>query len=141
MLSFVARSCEIIDPSLNLVDRSCWIRDPSLGSMPTSACLACKSRGEEVTYIGQSRRPIRARFNEHLGNACLRSPHTGLGDHTLLEHANMDTTQINSNFHIEILTTKEHEADPRICESVYIRENGPTMNTKSRSRPLTKHVI
>ena len=104
-------------------------------------CLECGRRGERATYIGQSRRPIRARFNEHLGDARLRKPDTGLGDHTLEEHEDMTNTEINSNFHIAILTTKEHEADLRICESIYIRDNCPTMNTKSRSWPLTKHVI
>ena len=104
-------------------------------------CLECEREGVQATYIGQSRRPIRARFNEHLGDARLRNPDTGLGDHTLEHHENMDNIQINSNFSIEILTTIEHEADLRICESVYIRENRPTMNTKSRSWCLTKHVI
>ena len=42
-------------------------------------CLACKRQGAQASYIGQSRRPIRARFNEHLGDARLRKPDTGLG--------------------------------------------------------------
>ena len=104
-------------------------------------CVACRRDGVQATYIGQSRRPIRARINEHLGDAPLRKPDTGLGDHTLAEHENMTNNQINSNFLIEILATKDHEAELRICESVYIRENRPTMNTKSRSWSLTKHVI
>ena len=104
-------------------------------------CVACGRKGVRATYIGQSRRPIRARFNEHLGDARLRKPDTGLGDHALDYHSDMDNTQINSNFHIEILTTEQHEADLRIGESIYIRDNNPTMNTKSRSWSLTKHII
>ena len=105
------------------------------------ACLDCQSKGVLATYIGQSRRPIRVRFNEHLGDARLRKPDTGLGDHILEHHCDMDNSKINSNFHIEILNTKEHEADLRICESVYIRDQTPSMNTKSRSWSLTKHII
>ena len=104
-------------------------------------CMTCRDKGVEATYIGQSRRPIRARYNEHLGDARLRNVDTGLGDHTIDYHGNMDTKDINSNFHIDILTTRDHEADLRICESVFIREYNPTMNTKSRSWCLTKHVI
>ena len=89
-------------------------------------CLACEREGTTATYIGQSRRPIRARFNEHLGDARLRKSETGLGDHTLDWHTDMSNTEINKNYKIEILTTKEHEADLRICESVYIRDNNPT---------------
>ena len=90
---------------------------------------------------GQSRRPIRVRFNEHLGDAHLRKPDTGLGDHTFGHHADMDNKQVNVNFHIEIITTKDHEADLRTCESIFIREHNPSVNTKSRSWCLTKHVI
>ena len=104
-------------------------------------CLTCQSIGVLATYIGQSRRPIRARFNEHLGDARLRKPDTGLGDHISEHHWEMDNNKINSNFHIEILTTKEHEADLRICESVHIRDQTPSMNTKSRSWNLTKHIV
>ena len=128
--------------------KRCHTCDNSLQGLCTTrmtvykiTCLECEREGVQATYIGQSRRPIRARFNEHLGDARLRNPDTGLGDHTLEHHENMDNIQINSNFSIEILTTIEHEADLRICESVYIRENRPTMNTKSRSWCLTKHVI
>ena len=104
-------------------------------------CLACQIEGVEATYIGQTRRPIRARFNEHLGDARRRKLDTGLGDHTVDYHTNMDNSQVNRNYHVEILTTKEHEAELRICESVYIREHNPSMNTQARSWRLTKHVI
>ena len=46
------------------------------------SCRACANAGTQATYIGQSRRPIRVRFNEHLGDARLRRPDTGLGEHT-----------------------------------------------------------
>ena len=104
-------------------------------------CWDCKNKGEAAVYIGQSRRPVRIRFNEHLGDARFRRPDTGLGEHTLAFHPEMDNTAINSNFSIEILATKHHEADLRICESILIREQNPSMNTMSRSWSLTKHVI
>ena len=104
-------------------------------------CLACKRQGAQASYIGQSRRPIRARFNEHLGDARLRKPDTGPGDHTLDWHTDLSNSEINKNYYIKILTTKKHEADLRICESIYIRENASSMNTKARSWSLTKHVI
>ena len=104
-------------------------------------CLACKRKGIRATYIGQSRRPIRIRFNEHLGDARLRKPDTGLGEHTLEHHTEMDSKEINTNYRIEILTTKEYEADLRISESMYIRDNSPSMNTKTRSWKLTKYVL
>ena len=104
-------------------------------------CVACLMKGVQATYIGQTRCPIRARFNEHLGDARLRKLDTGLGDHTFEFHSDMDSKQVNSNFQIEIITTKDQEAELRICESMYIRECNPSMNTKSRSWSLTKHVI
>ena len=104
-------------------------------------CRACANAGIQATYIGQTRRPIRVRFNEHLGDARLRKMDTGLGEHTLAHHTDMPNSDINKNFSIEIITTKDHEAELRISESVLIRDHNPTMNTKSRSWSLTKCVI
>ena len=88
-------------------------------------CSACQKEIITATYIGQSRSPIRIRFNEHLGDARLRKPDTGLGDHTFEYHSDTDSQLVNSNFRIKILTTKNHEAELRICESMYVHQRQP----------------
>ena len=50
-------------------------------------CNLCTSIGDEVTYVGECKRPIRLRFNEHVLNAKHSSPDTPFGDHFRAQHA------------------------------------------------------
>ena len=84
--------------------------------------------------------PINIYFNEHLGDARLCKPDTVLGDHNFECHTEIDSKEINTNYRIKIFTTKEHEADLRISEDIYIRDNSQ-MNTKSRSWNLARYMM
>ena len=97
--------------------------------------------GGWASYIGQSRSPIKVRFNEHLIEARLHRSDTGLGEHTIDFHMETDIKEISTNYRIQILTNEEHEADLRISESIQIRDNNPSMNSKFTSWNLTKYVL
>ena len=103
-------------------------------------CTSCKNVDRTEFYIGESRRPVRYRFNEHLSDARLRKTETPLGDHILDFHPSMDDTTINSNFSIEILSTLRDSPDVKISESMKIIQHRPTMNQKGSSWPITKYL-
>ena len=87
-------------------------------------------------YIGETSRPVRERYKEHLSNARLRTLGTGLGEHVLDMHSELSHKQINSNFQIEVLSRNRDVADNKIDESIKIRDQEPNMNTYSTSWPL-----
>ena len=67
-------------------------------------CNLCNSTGISEYYIGESKRPIRYRFNEHLWDARLRRMDTPLGEHIPNSHTDISNADVNNAFHIEILT-------------------------------------
>ena len=87
-------------------------------------------------YIGESTRPVRLRFNEHLSNARLRKSETPFGEHVKLFHDQLEENIINKSFSIEILSTNRDCADLKIDESIKIRNLNPPMNTMTSSWPL-----
>ena len=103
-------------------------------------CEFCETEGRKEFYIGESTRPIRHRFNEHLSDARLRKMDTPLGEHILDCHRNKSNADINYSFHIEILKTGRDCADIKIAESVQIRNLKPTLNTMRSSWPLVHHT-
>ena len=103
-------------------------------------CKLCKSTGNSEYYIGESKRPIRYRFNEHLGDARLRRMDTPLGEHILNSHTDISNADVNNAFHIEILSTDRDVPEVKIDESVHIRNLLPTLNTMSSSWPLVHSV-
>ena len=103
-------------------------------------CKLCKSTGNSEYYIGESKRPIRYRFNEHLGDARLRRMDTPIGEHILNSHTDISNADVNNAFHIEILSTDRDVPEVKIDESVHIRNLSPTLNTMSSSWPLVHSV-
>lgn len=87
-----------------------------------------------ATYIGESKRRVRDRFNEHLRDAKHRTKNTPLGDHTLLKHS--DSSINSASFTISILRVCKDVADLKIAESVEIRNRRPSLNTQTSSWPL-----
>ena len=102
------------------------------------SCKLCDSAGRPQFYIGESERPIRYRFNEHLGDARLRRLDTPLGEHVLELHADIPSSDVNNSFRIEILIAVKPEVT--IDESIYIRNLSPTLNTMQSSWPLVNSV-
>ena len=54
-------------------------------------CELCEKRKTRNTYIGETKRSVRLRFNEHLRDARHRAPDTPLGDHMTACHPDLDT--------------------------------------------------
>ena len=104
-------------------------------------CAACKKSGREEFYVGESRRPVRYRFNEHLSNARLRHIESPFGDHMLDYHPNMSIAAINTNFLIDILCVSRDVADVKINESIFIKKLRPTLNKAGSSWPTTKFIV
>ena len=103
-------------------------------------CKSCHSDGSPHFYIGESKRPIRYRFNEHLGDARLRRLDTPLGEHVLELHRDMSSEEVNNAFRIEILSADRDVPEVKIDESIHIRDRAPTLNTMSGSWPLVHSV-
>ena len=101
-------------------------------------CNICQSQQQTVTYVGESTRPIRYRFNEHLSDARLRKTDTPLGEHILDKHSDLDNIQINKSFSIKLLDTGKDCADVKIKESLHIKKLKPQLNTMTSSWPLTR---
>ena len=98
--------------------------------------IKCKICGN--LYIGKTRRMIRTRFMEHLGDARNQRKGSDLGDHMLSEHPN--TQSKNEDFEISILHTCKDEANLRITESIEIRNKKPALNKNSFSWRLLQPV-
>ena len=96
-------------------------------------CKLCKG-----VYVGKTRRMVRTRFMEHLGDARNRRRGTDLGDHVLAEHQN--TQPKNDDFQIEILHICKDEANLMITESIEIRNRRPALNKNSFSWRLLNPV-
>ena len=89
-------------------------------------CKLCNS-----TYVGKTRRMLRTRFMEHLGDARNQRKGTDLGDHVLMAHTNL--TPKNDDFKVRILHTCKDEANLRITESIEIRNRKPALNKNTSS--------
>ena len=63
-------------------------------------CKLCERSGHKVLYIGESIRPVRCRFDEHLSDARLRRPYTPLGEHIIDAYFNSSSDEISSSFTI-----------------------------------------
>ena len=95
-------------------------------------CNLCSEN--PATYIGESKRRVRDRFNEHLRDAKNQTKNTPLGDHIALKHP---SSIINStSLKISIQRICKDVADLKIAESVEIRNQRPTLNTQTASWPL-----
>ena len=98
------------------------------------SCKKCSQR--PCFYIGETSRPIRERFKEHLSDARLRKLGTGLGEHVLDVHTDLSNKQINETFLVQILSRNRDVADNKIDESIKIRDSNPNLNTYTTSWPI-----
>jgi len=90
-----------------------------------------------IFYVGETKRSIRDRYNEHLGDARLRREYTPLGEHMIGKHSNMEHSDTNTNFKVEILATARDNADLKVLESLHIRNLRPQLNTQTTSWYIT----
>ena len=89
-------------------------------------CTLCKK-----TYIGETGRMVRLRYNEHLRDAKNKRKDSPWGDHFSQEHQNAqpDHTTITAS----ILQACSQDRDRKIAESLHIRERRPALNTNIAS--------
>ena len=87
-------------------------------------------------YIGESKRRVRERFNEHIRDAKNKTNNIPLGDHIARRHP--DRTITSTSFKISILVERVFKdvADLKIAESIQIRNQRPNLNTQISSWPL-----
>ena len=101
-------------------------------------CKLCEAEQRAEFYVGECTRPVRYRFNEHLGDARLRKLDTPLGEHIVAYHLDLPNTEINTSFRIEILSIGRDCAEVKIQESLHIKTLKPTLNTMKSSWPLVR---
>ena len=99
------------------------------------ACELCEEKKTRNTYIGETKRSVRLRFNEHLRDARHRNPDTPLGDHMTACHPDHQT-QPDKCFRISILKVCEDGPNRKITESMFIRDRRPPLNTQTTSWPI-----
>ena len=94
-------------------------------------CLVCEE-GESF-YVGETRRAIRLRFNEHVRDAKHKRGETPFGLHQQLH---TDTELNSSNLRLRILHKAKDGPDRKIWESIFIRDLQPSLNTQTSSWPI-----
>ena len=92
----------------------------------------CKLCGD--SYIGESKRPVRLRFNEHVRSMLGATEYTPLGDHFRNKHPGINREK--SMLGVQILRRTLDHPDRKITESLYIRDRKPKMNENMMSWPI-----
>ena len=93
-------------------------------------CTLCDN--DESFYIGETRRSVRLRYNEHLQDAKNKTD-TPFGLHQI-KHPDVQLS--GSNVTIKILHICKDGPDRKIWESICIRDLQPTLNTQTSLWPL-----
>ena len=93
-----------------------------------------------MTYIGESMRPVRLRYNEHRRDAINKTANTPFGDHFGKEHI-QDQLHTNQNIlDLKVLYRALDHPDRKIAESIYIRRRAPALNIQGSSWPIMRVV-
>ena len=96
--------------------------------------IDCTTCGEGKTfYVGETRRSVRLRFNEHLRDAKNKRGETPFGLHQQL-HPDIELN--SSNLRLKILHKAKDGPDRKIWESIFIRDLQPNLNTQTSSWPI-----
>lgn len=93
-------------------------------------CMLC----EDTTYLGETKRHVRLRFNEHLRDAKNKTRDTPFGDHMRNHHPDISVTP--TTLKIRILRRCKDVASLKITESKCIRDMNPKLNTQTSSWKL-----
>ena len=101
-------------------------------------CRLCESHQNSVTYVGESMRPVRLRFNEHRRDALNKTPGTPLGDHFLADHAQNDASNHRVLLKLKVLYKAQDHPDRKIAESIFIRNQKPPLNSQQSSWPIMR---
>ena len=101
-------------------------------------CRLCKQDLNKAQYVGESMRPVRLRFNEHLCNAKNRTVNTPLGDHVLQKHTAQEIQAISEPLELKVIHRARDHADRKIAESIIIQDRQPSLNTQGTSWPIMR---
>ena len=96
--------------------------------------LECGLCGDK--YVGETKRPVRLRYNEHLRDGSNRTFDTPIGDHFITKHPEQNIT--DHTLKAKIIRRCTDEADRKISESITIRDATPSLNTYTASWPLLR---
>ena len=102
------------------------------------SCDLCASNDSNAIYIGETKRSVRERFNEHLRDAKNKTKNTPLGEHVSKKHPSDTIT--HTSFQITILQICKDVAELKISESIHIRNQRPNLNIMSSSWSLIPPV-
>ena len=97
-------------------------------------CNICKRSGQDRTYIGETKRPVRLRFNEHIRDVFNESEDTPMGDHFRESHPGTDGGA--NPLGIRILYLSKDHPDWKIAESLLIQKGHPQLNVNTSSWPI-----
>ena len=99
-------------------------------------CGMCEGDGRDGIYIGETKRPLRLRFNEHVRDALNRTPDTPMGDHFIGKHSGSQLRQGKVPLTIKVLHKSKDHPDRKIAESLLIKEYRPALNHNISSWPI-----
>jgi len=97
--------------------------------------LECGLCGEK--YVGETKRPVRLRYNEHLRDGSNKTLDTPIGDHFSTRHPEQNAT--DTILQAKIIRRCTDEADRKQAESITIRDTTPSLNTYTASWPLLRN--
>lgn len=98
------------------------------------SCQLCRTNNIKTEYIGESKRPLRLRYNEHLRDMVGRKEDTPMGDHFREAHENTHTT--STPIEAKVLYRAVDHPDRKIAESIWIRNQQPKLNSNISSWPI-----
>ena len=94
--------------------------------------IGCELCSPTEFYIGETKRPIRYRFDEHFRDGTNRTPQTPLGDHMLGCHPNESSPKLS----VAIVRRCRDGADRKIAEALTIRDRQPKLNSQFDTWPV-----
>ena len=86
-----------------------------------------------VTYVGETKRPVRLRFNEHLRDTLNKTHDTPMGDHFQECHS---THEGGIPLKVRVLYKSEDHPDRKTAESLLIQKKRPKLNSNMSSWPI-----
>ena len=100
--------------------------------------ITCNLCPQKTSYVGESKRSVRLRFNEHLRDAKNQTKNTPFGEHFMQSHPDVKIDE--NTLSISILQTCKDVGELKIAESIEIRNIKPSLNIMSSSWMLVKPV-
>ena len=98
------------------------------------SCNICHEQGQKTTYIGETKRPVRLRFNEHYRDVQNETEDSPMGDHFRESHPQAEGHTVPLS--IRILYRASDHPDRKLAESLLIQKNHPQLNNNLSSWPI-----